>query len=71
VPSKCTIVRIVGRPTYALEVLYGENRDQNRDKTKTLNNRSGQCCRTASSIRKRALQTSSNPYSDLSSCLRS
>jgi hypothetical protein len=32
--SKCTIVRTVGRPAYALEVLYGGDRAQNRDKPK-------------------------------------
>jgi hypothetical protein len=41
-------------------------------KPKTPNNRSGQrcgnSCRTAFSVRRRTLQTSSNPYSDPSSC---
>ena len=41
-------------------------------KPKTPNNRSGQrcgnSCRTAFGVRRRAFQTSSNPYSDLSSC---
>ena len=68
---QCTIVRTVGRSAQALQGIHSQNRGKN---PKTPNNRSSQrcrnSCRTVFGVCKRGPWTSSNPYSDLSSCLR-